>query len=136
MALHDTVPVAASASAKAPSGLFAAAGMSIGLGAVLASSCCALPLLLEGLGAGAGAFAALETLASLRLPLIALAGLAVAGGWILWWRKLSASCEAACAPARRPMIATLVLGIATLLVIMAIAWDFIEPALLRFTRTT
>jgi hypothetical protein len=87
MALHDTLPISRSAPAKAPPTTFAVLGTAAGLGALFASSCCALPMLLGAVGAGAGMFAALDTLASMRLPLIAFAGLAVAAGWFLWWRK-------------------------------------------------
>jgi mercuric ion transport protein len=134
MAVHDTVPIESPGTGKVRS--LPAVGAAVGLGAVLASSCCVVPLLLGGVGAGAGVFGVLETLAFLRLPLIVLGGLAVAGGWWLWWRRRSQTCEreTACARAPRSIAPTLVLGVATLLVAAAMAWDFIEPVLLRLLR--
>ncbi|MBV9430573.1 MAG: mercury transporter MerT [Hyphomicrobiales bacterium] len=138
MALHDIISIRDSAPppstpSATSSGLLAAGGAAFGLAAVLASSCCAIPFLLAAMGAGAGIFTGLDALTSYRLPLIAFGGLAVAGGWWLRWRKGLASCEtgAACAVATRSRATTIMLCVATLTVVVAMAWDFIEPALLR-----
>lgn len=45
-------------------GWLAAAGLATGAGSVLAASCCVLPLVLGGFGAGAGLFSLLELLAN------------------------------------------------------------------------
>ena len=45
-------------------GYLATIGLATGLGAVAASTCCVLPVVFAGLGAGAGTFAALEALAA------------------------------------------------------------------------
>jgi mercuric ion transport protein len=142
MALHDIISSRGSASSSLstpsapPSGLLAAGGAAFGLAAVLASSCCAIPFLLAALGAGAGIFTVLDALSSFRLALIALGGLAVAGGWWLRWRKGLASCEtgAACAVPTRSRAITTMLCIATFMVLVATGWDFIEPVLLRLMR--
>ncbi|MBV9051981.1 MAG: mercury transporter MerT [Hyphomicrobiales bacterium] len=139
MALPDIVSIRDSASSSpstpsaTPSGLLAAGGAAFGLAAVLASSCCAIPVLLAAVGAGAGVFTALDALSSFRLPLIAFGGLGVAGGWWLHWRKGLASCKtgALCAVITRSHATTTMLCLATLMVVVATVWDFIEPALLR-----
>lgn len=51
---------------KPVAGWLAAVGLVTGAGAVLAASCCVLPLVLGGLGAGAGLFSSLESLADYR----------------------------------------------------------------------
>ena len=136
MAIHERLPISPPVSVKVSSGVFAAMGAALGLGAVLASSCCVVPLLLSGLGAGAGMFSMLEAMSSFRTPLRVLGALAVVGGWWMWRYKRGASCaaDAACAPARRSIAPAVLLGVATLLVAMAAAWDYIEPALLHVMR--
>src|SRR6202012_4472763 len=64
------------------SGLLAVAGFFTGAGAVLAASCCVLPLVLGGLGAGAGVFAFLESLADYRTALLAGSTVLVAVAWV------------------------------------------------------
>ena len=53
-AQETTPPVSASPVAPAAPKWFAALGLVAGLGAVVASSCCVIPLGLAALGAGAG----------------------------------------------------------------------------------
>lgn len=60
---------------------FASLGLVAGLGAVVASSCCVLPLGLVALGAGAGVFGVLNEIAAWRVPFLSVSALAVAGGW-------------------------------------------------------
>jgi mercuric ion transport protein len=136
MAIHERLPISPPVSIKVSSGVFAAVGAALGLGAVFASSCCAVPLLLSGLGAGAGMFSVLEAMSSFRTPLLVLGTLTVVGGWWMWQRKRGASCEAnaACAPARCAVVPVVLLSVATLLVVIAAAWDYIEPVLLHLMR--
>jgi mercuric ion transport protein len=129
MVQHDTVSANGTTPADAPTGLLATVGTVLGLGALLASSCCVLPLLLGGLGAGAGVFTALEALSPLRLPLLALGGFAVMVGWWLWWRKHSA-----CTPPRFSRAVLGVLVLASLVVATATAWVYLEPVLLKLMR--
>ena len=133
VSIRNSAPSSPFTPSAMPSGMLAAGGAAFGLAAVLASSCCAIPFLLAAVGAGAGIFTALDALSSFRLPLIALGGLVVAGGWWLRWRKGPASCEtgALCAVMTRSRATTIMLCLATLMVVVATVWDFIEPALLR-----
>lgn len=60
---------------------FAALGLIAGFGAVVASSCCVIPLGLAALGAGAGVLRGLELIEDWRVPLLSISGLAISGGW-------------------------------------------------------
>ena len=84
-------------------GSVAAIGAITGLGALAASSCCLLPLVLGGLGAGAGVFTVLGVLAPLRTPLIAASVLAVVVGWFFYARRRQAACgpDDSCTAPRR-----------------------------------
>lgn len=116
-------------------GYLATIGLAGGLGAVVASSCCVLPLVFAGLGAGAGVFGALEALASIRLPLLALSGLAIAAAWFMYLRRRRAcAADASCASAPPARTTAVVLSLATLLLATAAAWDVIEPVALRMMR--
>jgi len=109
-------------------------GTTIGLGGVLASSCCVIPMALAGLGASGAAFSGLEFLAAWRIYFIAGAALAVTLGWAMFFRQSSIACGP-CAdmmPTRK--VATL-LSIGTAFVALSFVWDpLIEPMLLRFVR--
>jgi mercuric ion transport protein len=118
-------------------GILATLGVATGFGAVLACSCCVLPLFLGGLGAGAWVFGTLEVLAPIRIPLLILSALAVAGAWgVYYFRKqpvarvLGATCEAP----RHSRITLALLGLGTILVTTAGAWGFIEPVVLKLMR--
>jgi mercuric ion transport protein len=104
------------------SGLFATLGLISGTVAVLAASCCVLPLALAGLGAGAGIFSALEILVEYQKPLLALSAALVAAAWLLYFRRPGAT---------RTAVA---LTVATLLVGSAAAWGHIEGHLLEVVR--
>jgi mercuric ion transport protein len=109
-------------------------GATVGLGGVLASSCCVIPMALAGLGAGGAAFSGLEFLVTWRIYFIAGAALALALGWAMFFRQRSIACGP-CAdtmPTRR--VATL-LSIGTACVALSYVWDpLVEPMLLRFVR--
>ena len=91
----ETTPNASSpaASPAAPKWL-AALGLAAGLGAVIASSCCVIPLGLAAVGAGAGVFGGLELLAEWRVPFLSVSALAIVGGWGAWWWKRPDACVA------------------------------------------
>src|SRR5208282_1011099 len=79
---------------SAPSaGWFAGVGAAIGLGALAASSCCVLPLALASLGVTGAVFGGLEILASLRPFLLGGAALALAAGWVLFFRHRAVACD-------------------------------------------
>lgn len=123
---------------RATGGLPGAIGIVAGLGAIAASSCCVVPLTLAALGAGAGIFGTLETLASWRMPLLVTSGIWVEAAWFAWWQNRRKTCETGSTCTTRPrtgMPLTLLL-LATLTVVAAIGWDYLELPLLRLVRST
>lgn len=103
-------------------GIMAAAGLISSAGAVFAASCCVLPLLLGGLGAGAGLFSTLEFLADYRRALFIISVCFVVAAWVTFFITRPA----------RSIVA--VLTVATLLVGIAANWDVLERPLLRAMR--
>lgn len=103
-AAQETTPAASSSSAApAAPKWFAALGLFAGLGAVVASSCCVIPLGRAALGAGESVFGGVETVAAWRTPLLSASALAIVGGWGAWWLKRPVACARAQA-ARRPSV--------------------------------
>jgi mercuric ion transport protein len=128
----EAPPPAMSAAAK----WFAALGLAAGLGAVVASSCCAIPFGLAALGAGASILGELETFAAWRIPFLALSALAVVGGWVAWWRRCPMLCasEPQCA-SRGSSPATLALLLCVSVIVAAAeSWSYIDPVLLKLFR--
>lgn len=113
---------------------FATVGAVSGLGAVLASSCCILPLLLGGLGAGSGLLSVLGMLTTWRLPLIAAGGLSAAAAWGLWWHRSRRACPAGapCETPRGSWTSLVLVAVATKLVVVAAIWPWLEPVLLAW----
>jgi mercuric ion transport protein len=136
MAVTETkVPIAQSDEPLVVSSSWLAGlGATIGLGGVLASSCCAIPMALAGLGAGGAAFSGLEFLATRRIYFIAGAALALAIGWVLFFRQRSIAYNSCTCTMPTRSTATL-LSIGTMFVALSYVWDpLIEPMLLRFIR--
>jgi len=104
------------------SGALAAVGLISGAAAVLSASCCVLPLLLAGLGAGAGVFAALEILVEHQKPLFIFSAAMIAVAWLFYFRRRGARATA------------IALTVATLLVGTAATWGHIEGPLLKIVR--
>jgi mercuric ion transport protein len=104
------------------SGILAALSIFTGVGAVFAASCCVLPLMLGGLGAGAGLFSILEVLADYRTAILVLSAALLAVAWAVYFRRRGARSTA------------LALAIATVFVGTAAAWDRLEPPLLKMIR--
>ena len=103
-------------------GWLAAVGLATGAGAVLAASCCVLPLVLGGLGAGAGLFSTLEFLADYQAPILAFSACLVALAWVVYFRR------------RGARITAVVLAAASVLVVTAANWDALERPLLKIVR--
>lgn len=118
-------------------GLLATIGAVSGLGAIAASSCCVLPLALGSLGAGAGAFSSLGALAPWRTPLLIVGGLTLLVAWAIWWREGKVTCasESACAKLGRSYGTLALLTLASLFMVVALGWGYVEPALLRLVQT-
>jgi len=121
---------------KASTGWVAGLGATFGLGALISSSCCAIPLALAGLGAGGAVFSGIEFLAQWRLYLLGAASLALLASWVMFLRHRAAACNtgASCAPT--PTGRTVAaLSIGTAFVALALAWDaLIEPIVFKLVR--
>ena len=104
-------------------------GLTAGAGALLASSCCVLPILIGGLGAGATVFAGLEILVDYRAALLIVSAVALVSAWVTYLIRKPA-CEAGCSP-RRSITTAALLSVGTLLISTAAGW---EPSLLRMIR--
>lgn len=115
---------------------FAALGLAAGLGAVVASSCCVIPLGLAAVGAGASVLGGLEAVAAWRVPLLSVSALAIVGGWGAWWMKRPVDCgsgSSCSSPARSLPTLSLLLG-ASALALAAASWAHIDPVLLKLLR--
>lgn len=111
-------------------------GLAAGLAAIVASSCCVLPIVFVGLGLGSVAAVLIPTLATLRPYLLGAAVLAVVAAWLSHVRRRQACVDDAdCAttgPGRRTP-AWLVL--ASAVVLLASVWQpWVEPHLLPLVR--
>ena len=109
--------------------LLTAAGL---LGALAASSCCIVPLVLFGLGLSGAWIGNLTRLAPYQPYFIAATAACLGGGYLLLYRSRKIACadDEACA---RPLPSRIVkagLILATALVIGALALDFLAPLFL------
>jgi mercuric ion transport protein len=136
-ATHEA-PAAASSPLAAPGfpSWFGALGLVAGLGAVVASSCCVIPLGLAALGASASILGGLETVAAWRVPLLSISAVAVIGGWGALWSKQPVACafEASCASPRRSRATIALLFCASAIVLAAASWGYVDPVLLKLFR--
>ena len=110
-------------------GLMAAGGL---LGALVASSCCLLPLVLFGLGVSGAWIGNLTQLAPYQ-PFFVAATVACLGyGYWLVYRSSKVACAGgeACARPLSNRLVQLGLIVATVLVIAAVGFDFLAPLLL------
>ena len=139
MALNKALPAERSAHEVSTVGIgsVAAVGAVTGLGALVASSCCVLPIVLGGLGAGAGVSTLLGVLAPLRLPLILASIMAVTVGWFFYGYRRQAVCGSGvlCTVPRRSPAVLVLLSLATVLIAAAAAWGTFEPALIKMLRS-
>ncbi len=135
-AAQETMPAVGLPANPAAPKWFAALGLVAGLGAVVASSCCVIPLGLAALGAGAGVLGGLATVAEWRVPFLAVSALGIVGGWGAWWWKRPAPCVAgsACASPERSRATLALLLCASLIVALAAGWGYIDPVLLKLLK--
>ena len=105
-------------------GIIAALGLATGLAAAVSASCCVLPLVIGGLGAGASIFAALEFLTNYRMPLLVSSATLVTFAWLLYFRRRGARSTA------------IALVLASVLELTAASWSQFEPSLLRIIRSS
>ena len=117
------------ASLQRGQGLMAVGGL---LGALVASSCCLLPLVLFGLGVSGAWIGNLTQLAPYQ-PFFIAATIACLGyGYWLVYRSSKVACAGgeACARPLSNRLVQLGLIVATVLIIVAIGFDFLAPLLL------
>lgn len=102
-------------------------------GALAASSCCIVPLILFSLGIGGAWIGNLTALAPYKPIFVAgTAGLLGYGFYLVYWKPRRTCAEsAACARPISSRLIQLALWIATVLVIAALAFDYVAPLLLR-----
>jgi mercuric ion transport protein len=137
--IHTDVPIPRPAENRPiqATGWLAGLGAVTGLGALAASSCCALPLALAGLGAGSAVFGGLEILANWRPLLLGGAMVVVLAAWILHFRRRSVACnvDGSCSVYAASKSARVLLSLGTGFVVLSVAWDpYIEPLLLKLVR--
>ncbi|MPZ32996.1 MAG: mercury transporter MerT [Rhodospirillales bacterium] len=103
------------------------------LGALAASSCCIVPLVLFILGIGGAWIGNLTALAPYKPLFVAgTAGLLGYGFYLVYWKPRRACADdAACARPIPSRLVQLALWIATVLVVAAFAFDYVAPLLLR-----
>lgn len=104
-------------------------------GALLATSCCIVPLVLVNLGLGGAWIANLTVLQPYRIYLLIGAGLLSIIGVFFYIRNRLEPCKA-CPPKRsvRNILVPVMLVVSVLLIILVLALPTIEPQLLRMLR--
>ncbi|MBE0591529.1 MAG: mercury transporter MerT [Gemmatimonadales bacterium] len=109
--------------------LIALVGM---LGALAASSCCIVPLVLFSLGVGGAWIGNLTALAPYKpLFIAATTGVLGYGFYLVYWKPRRACVSGAtCASVVASRLVRIALWIATLLVAAAFAFDYVAPLLL------
>jgi mercuric ion transport protein len=114
---------------KGKAGLIAAGGI---LGALAASTCCILPLVLFSLGISGAWIGQLTALSPYQPIFIAFTLLCLGYGYWLVYRKPKSACDegAACARPLPNRLVKSMLGFATALVVLAFAWPVIVPLIL------
>jgi mercuric ion transport protein len=120
-------------------GLLVGVGTVAGLGALMASSCCAVPILLASLGAGGAVFSGLEALVNIRIYLLGAASIAILVSWGIFLRqRRMAACgiDKKCAPVMQTSIGPIVLlSLGTTSIALALLWDaWFEPLVFKFLR--
>lgn len=103
------------------------------LGALAASSCCLLPLALFALGVSGAWIANFTRLAPYQPYFLAMTiGLLAAGYWLVYRAsKIACADEHACGRPLPNRIIKIGLAVATILVIIALGFDFVAPMFLN-----
>ena len=115
----------------------AGTGAIVGVGALIASTCCVLPMALAGFGVTGAVFSGLAYLADIRPLLIAGAAVTLTLGWsFFFWRRRRPNCHGdACARPERLGRTIGMLGFDSLVVGLALVWGpYVEPVLLKLAR--
>ncbi len=131
----DTAPATAVliASERSETGRQRLVAVSGILGALAASSCCIVPLILFSLGIGGAWIGNLTALAPYKpLFVTGTVGVLGYGFYLVYWKPRRACADgAACARPIPSRLVQIALWIATVLVIAAFAFDYVAPLLLR-----
>jgi mercuric ion transport protein len=103
------------------------------LGAVAASSCCILPLLLFSVGVSGAWISKLTQLAPYQPIFIAITAAALGYGYWLVYRSSKVACVAgeACGWQGSNRLVKIGLALATVLVVVALGFDFIAPLIFK-----
>lgn len=124
----------AGAQSRRSGGLLASGSV---IGAILASSCCILPLVLFSLGITGAWMSQLTALEPYQPYFIALVLLMLAGGFYTVYRKPDSGCGASncetagyCGTPRAERIIKIALWSATALIALVLAWPYLVPYLL------
>ena len=116
-------------------GLATGAGVTAALAGIVASSCCVLPLLFAGFGLGGASLVVVPALAIWRPYLLGAAIVALTLAWIFHLRPVRPQAAAAACSAAGIRRLPLWLVLASVLVLLALAWQSaIEPQLLLLLR--
>lgn len=109
--------------------LIAAGGI---LGAIAASTCCIVPLVLFSLGISGAWIGKLTALSAYQPIFIAITlGFLGYGYWLVYWKpKIACAEEEACARPLPNVIVKSALWFATALVLLAFAWPYLIPLIL------
>jgi len=107
------------------------------IGAILASSCCILPLVLFSLGITGAWMSHLTALEPYQPYFIPLVLLMLAGGFYTVYRKTDSGCGASncettsyCGTPRAERVIKIALWSATVLIALVLAWPYLVPYLL------
>lgn len=128
--MADATEIEAERNARATRGkLLAAGGL---LGALAASSCCILPLVLITLGVSGAWIGNLTALAPYQWVFVAITIACLVTGFYLVYGKSQTACtdERVCVRPLSGRLLKIVLWVATALVVSAIAFPFVAPAVL------
>ena len=115
-------------------GFFAGVSVFSGLGALAAKSCCILPFLLASSGIGSAWLS--RELALFRPYFLTAAILTLVVGWVLVIRRNGATCQtdSPCATSKAGWPTFTMLSLATVLVVLSTAWDFLQPVILAYLK--
>lgn len=101
------------------------------LGAILASSCCIIPIVFFNLGIGGAWLANLAVLQSYRVHFISVAALLFVVGVFFYSRSFKRNTEACPLDRRKNLWAMATLTVSVILIAVAMIWPEVEPYLLR-----
>jgi len=120
--------------AAAGSAVFVVFSLITGLGAALASSCCALPLALATAGIGGAWLGNFSGLIFYKGYILAAAATVLVLGWIVAIRRRVKACEidGPCDRHSKGWLMFGALGLSTVLVGFAAASDWLEPLIVRY----